>query len=226
MSHQTLKQMDWHLRSLRLCPDRRKTLGTIESTCFHGTAHSLDCIWNGKEEISGSSQTAKWLVVTIYLCHQQKGIHILYCTQDRIGWFGLCHAHRWFYKLHGRDINNQNRSFKSCKISYLWFWLYLSCSTHFASVMREVLMFPASFNLSPVFCVFVYLSEPARSTNDKLEVWRQTCQKQSKEINADLRSSKGEERHIYLEHHYKINVNYLLADFNNVYISIVHVESR
>ena len=33
----------------------------------------------------------------------------------------------------------------------------------------EVFIFPASFKRSPVFCVLVYLSEPAKSTNDNLK---------------------------------------------------------
>jgi hypothetical protein len=52
---------------------------------------------------------------------------------------------------------------------YLWLWLYFSCSTHLPRVMREVLIFAASFNLSPLFWVLEHLSEPARSTNDNLE---------------------------------------------------------
>ena len=36
-------------------------------------------------------------------------------------------------------------------------------------VIRDVLMFPASLSLSPLFLVLVYLSDPAKSHSDNLQ---------------------------------------------------------
>lgn len=46
---------------------------------------------------------------------------------------------------------------------YLAFWLSLMAWMHFPSVSSELLMFPASFSLSPVLWVREHLSDPARS---------------------------------------------------------------
>lgn len=52
--------------------------------------------------------------------------------------------------------------------SYLAFWLSLMAWMHFPSVSSELLMFPASFSLSPVLCVREHLSDPARSHSASL----------------------------------------------------------
>ena len=48
-------------------------------------------------------------------------------------------------------------------------WLSLSVSIHVLSVIRALLMLPASLNLSPALFVLDVLSEPARSTSESWE---------------------------------------------------------
>lgn len=53
--------------------------------------------------------------------------------------------------------------------SYRSVWLWRRAVMHFPRMSREVLMFPASFSLSPTVWVLVHLSEPARSHRENLQ---------------------------------------------------------
>lgn len=55
-------------------------------------------------------------------------------------------------------------------LTYFACWLSLMALMHFPSVRSELLMFPASFSLSPVFWVREQRSDPARSHRASLAI--------------------------------------------------------
>lgn len=70
-----------------------------------------------------------------------------------------------------RKIRNKGKrkNKREDRLVYLACWLFLSALMHFPRLSREVLMFPASFSRSPLFCVLAHRSDPARSHSASLE---------------------------------------------------------
>ena len=74
----------------------------------------------------------------------------------------------WNLQRHGSSVilesfQTSELWLKLTEASYLAFCLSFMALMHFPSVSRELLMFPASFSLSPVFWVREQRSDPARS---------------------------------------------------------------
>jgi hypothetical protein len=70
------------------------------------------------------------------------------------------------YFLKNSNVESLNITCNMLNNTNFDFSLFFKTFIHFPRVNKEVLIFPASLNRSPSFCVFTLRSEPARSHKD------------------------------------------------------------